>query len=140
MIPGSGRSPVGRHGNQLQSACLGSSITKEPGRLQSMGLQKVRQVCKAPAYNAGRPGFDPWVGKILWRRQWQPTPVLLPGKSYGRMEPGRLQSVGSQRVGHDWATSLSLPLEQELPKKFDFSCLHMVFNRNFRSIWWIQGG
>ena len=36
---------------------------------------------KAPAYNAGRPGFDPWVGKILWRRQWQPTPVLLPGKS-----------------------------------------------------------
>ena len=31
-----------------------------------------------------RPGFDPWVGKILWRRKWQPTPVLLPGKSHGR--------------------------------------------------------
>ena len=30
-----------------------------------------------------RPGFDPWVGKILWRRKWQPTPVLLPGKSHG---------------------------------------------------------
>ena len=30
-----------------------------------------------------RPSFDPWVGKILWRRKWQPTPVLLPGKSYG---------------------------------------------------------
>ena len=29
------------------------------------------------------PGFDPWVGKILWRRKWQPTPVLLPGKSHG---------------------------------------------------------
>ena len=28
-------------------------------------------------------GFDPWVGKILWRRKWQPTPVLLPGKSHG---------------------------------------------------------
>ena len=24
-----------------------------------------------------RPGFDPWVGKIPWRRKWQPTPVLL---------------------------------------------------------------
>ena len=24
-----------------------------------------------------------WVGKILWRRKWQPTPVLLPGKSHG---------------------------------------------------------
>ena len=28
--------------------------------------------------------FDPWVGKIPWRRKWQPTPVLLPGKSHGQ--------------------------------------------------------
>ena len=28
----------------------------------------------------GRPGFDPWIEKIPWRRQWQPTPVLLPGE------------------------------------------------------------
>ena len=27
-----------------------------------------------------RPKFDPWVGKISWRRKWQPTPVFLPGK------------------------------------------------------------
>ena len=27
-------------------------------------------------------GFDPWVRKILWRRAWQPTPVLLPGESH----------------------------------------------------------
>ena len=31
-----------------------------------------------------RPGFDPWVGKIPWRREWQPTPVFLPGKFYGQ--------------------------------------------------------
>ena len=30
-----------------------------------------------------RHGFSPWVGKIPWRRKWQPTPVLLPGKSHG---------------------------------------------------------
>ena len=24
-------------------------------------------------------GFDPWVGKIPWRREWLPTPVFLPG-------------------------------------------------------------
>ena len=29
-------------------------------------------------------GFNPWVGKIPWRRQWHPTPVLLPGKSHGQ--------------------------------------------------------
>ena len=32
----------------------------------------------------GRPGFDPWVRKIPWRRKWQPTPVFLPGESHGR--------------------------------------------------------
>ena len=36
--------------------------------------------------NAGdmRSGFDPWVGKIPWRRKWQPTPVFLPGESHGQ--------------------------------------------------------
>ena len=28
--------------------------------------------------------FDPWVGKIPWRRKWQHTPVFLPGKSQGQ--------------------------------------------------------
>ena len=28
--------------------------------------------------------FDPWVGKIPWRRKWQPSPVFLPGKSHGQ--------------------------------------------------------
>ena len=27
--------------------------------------------------------FDPWVGKIPWRRGWQPPPVFLPGESHG---------------------------------------------------------
>ena len=55
----------------------------------------------------GRPGFDPWVGKILWRQKWQPTPVLLPGKSHGW---GIVVSYSPQgwRVRHDWATSLSI--------------------------------
>ena len=49
--------------------------TEEPGRLQSMGSLRV--------------GHD-WVTSLWpftfmhWRRQWQPTPVLLPGKSHGR--------------------------------------------------------
>ena len=31
-----------------------------------------------------RHGFDPWVGKIPWRRKWQLTPVFLPGKCHGQ--------------------------------------------------------
>ena len=31
-----------------------------------------------------RRGFNPWVGKIPWRRKWQPTPVFLLGESHGQ--------------------------------------------------------
>ena len=116
----------------------------------------------------GRPGFDPWVGKIPWRRERLPTPIFWPGEFHGvyspwghkeldttfmllhfrvalvvktclpvqetqetriqslrledplekgtatnssilacripwTKEPGGLQSMGSQRVGHDWS-------------------------------------
>ena len=52
----------------------------------------------------GRPEFDPCVRKIPWRRAWQPIPVFLPGEFPRTQKPGRLQSMGSQRVGHDQAT------------------------------------
>ena len=31
-----------------------------------------------------RRGFDPWGGKILWRRKYQPASVFLPGRSHGQ--------------------------------------------------------
>ena len=39
---------------------------------------------EASVCNAGVPGSIPGFGKIPWRRKWQPTPVLLPGKSHGQ--------------------------------------------------------
>ena len=42
------------------------------------------------------------------RRQWHPTPVLLPGKSHGRRSLVGCSPWGHLRVGHDWATSHSL--------------------------------
>ena len=44
-----------------------------------------------------RHGFDPWVGKIPWRRTWQPTPVFLPWEIPWREKPGGLQSMESQK-------------------------------------------
>ena len=41
-------------------------------------------------------GFDPWVGTIPWRREWQPTPAFLPEKSHGQRS-----LAGLQRVGYD---------------------------------------
>ena len=40
-------------------------------------------VVKNPATQCRRLGFNPWVRKIPWRRKWQPTPIVLPGKSHG---------------------------------------------------------
>jgi len=46
----------------------------------------VALVVKNPPANAGQTGdgFDPWIGKILRRRKWQPTPIFLPGKFHGQ--------------------------------------------------------
>ena len=48
-----------------------------------------------------RPSFNPWVGKIPWRRDSLPTPLFLPGESPWTEEPKEIQCMGSQRVGHD---------------------------------------
>ena len=81
---------------------------EEPGRLQSMGLQRVGHDWATSLHftssliSEGFPGgtsskeptcqyrrhkrrrFDPWVRKIPWRRKWQPTPVFLLGGSQGQ--------------------------------------------------------
>ena len=86
--------------------CLGELqelvMDRKPGVLWFMGLQRagydwVTELNWTESYTGlpwwlskdclqcGRPGFDPWVGKIPWRiflpPEWQPTPVFLPGES-----------------------------------------------------------
>ena len=53
--------------------------------------------CKEPpadVEDTGDTGPDPWVGKILWRRAWQATPVFLPGESHGQRRPEGYSSWG----------------------------------------------
>ena len=56
-----------------------SSIGKCASKLLYKFMQWLSQyrIC----LQCGRPGFDHWVGKIPWRRAWQPTPVFSPGES-----------------------------------------------------------
>ena len=54
-----------------------------------------------------RPGFDPWVGKIPWRRERLPTAVCLPGEFHGQRSLEGY-SPRLQRVGHDGVTFTSL--------------------------------
>ena len=50
---------------------------------------------RLPMRETGETRFSPWVGKIPWRRAWQPTPVFLPGESYGQKS-----LVGYSLQGH----------------------------------------
>ena len=57
---------------------------------------------KQSAYQCRSHGFNPWSGKIPWRRKWQPTPVFLPGEPMGRA--AQCATVQGVRVRHDLAT------------------------------------
>ena len=64
------------------------------------GVSSKEPVCQSRRHRDT--GFIPWVGKITWRRAWQPTPTYLPGETPWTEEPGGLESMASQRVGPDW--------------------------------------
>ena len=55
---------------------------------------------KKSACQYRRRRFDPWVGKIPWRRKWQPPPVFLPGESHGQRS-----LVGYSPWGHEESDS-----------------------------------
>ena len=64
------------------------------------------------------PGSDPWVGKIPWRRAWQPTPVFLPGKFHGQRNlvdyspQGRKELTTTKQLRRKWQpTPVFLPRE-----------------------------
>ena len=61
-------------------------------------------VIKNPPANAGDAGSIPGSEMTPWRKAWHPTPVFFPGRTSRTEEPGGLQTMGSQRVRHDWAT------------------------------------
>ena len=81
-IPGSGRSPRETIGYPLKY-----SWASRVAQLKKLCLQY------------GTPGFDPWVGKIPWRRERLPTPVFWPGEFHGLYSPwGRKESDTTERL------------------------------------------
>ena len=60
--------------------------------------------------HCGRPGFNPWVRKILWRRERLPTPVFWPGEFHGLYSPWGRQEL-------DMTEWLSLSLSSKFPRR-----------------------
>ena len=90
---------------------LWCSGTKPTASLRSACIV-IKHEIKLPRWLSGKEsacqcrslGFDPWVGKSLWRRKWQPTPVFLPAKSHGQCYLASYSPQGLRRVGHDLVT------------------------------------
>ena len=81
---------------------------------------------------------ETWVGKIHWRRAWQPTPVFLPGETPWTEEPGGLQSMGSRRVGHNRETKHKALMEVHL-LILVFELIFWFFSRVLSSSAWWRG-
>ena len=58
---------------------------------------------KEPTCQCRRRGFNPWVGKLPWRRKWQPTPGFLLGKSQGQRSLAGCSPMGSQSLNNNKA-------------------------------------
>ena len=88
-----------------QSICLRKKMVKGvvcsisfSRKIKKDGVFPDGASCKEPVGQCRRHkrhGFDPWVGKIPWRRAWQPTPVFLPGES-----PWQRSLAGHSPWGH----------------------------------------
>ena len=78
-------------------------------------------------------GFYPWVGKIPWRRKWQPAPVLLPGKSHGQRSLAGYSPWGRQESGTTERLNacLSTVWKQHFSSPFGtcrkFYCIHQLW-------------
>ena len=74
--------------SQKTPACISLALLREvvvlwAGYLNFLGFPG-GSVGKESTCQCRSHRFNPWVGKIPWRRKWQPTPVFLPGKSLGQ--------------------------------------------------------
>ena len=70
--------------------------------------------------------FDPWVGKIPWRRKWKPPPVFLPGEFHGQRSLVGYSPWGRNRVRHDLATKQQLHFDK-------------VEKQGLECVWGMQG-
>ena len=76
-FPGEGK------GNPLQYSCLENAMDGGPSCPWGLKESDLDNVTCSVYLQCGRPGFNPWVRKIPWRRKWLPRPLFLPGESHG---------------------------------------------------------
>ena len=91
------------NGLWLRGKCLYRCVLEWGLWQQREGLKQLHL-----SHSLHQSGIQAQLSWVLRRRQWHPHSSTLAWKIPWTEEPVRLQSMGSLRVGHDWATSLSL--------------------------------
>ena len=142
----------------------GESQGREPGGLPSMGSHRVRHdwrdlaaaatslgasqvalvVKKTLPANAGDirdTSSIPELGRYHWRKEWQPTPSVLAWKILWTGEPGKLQSMGLQRVRHNWSdlARTSLILSFLIYKRVYIVFSYLATIRRKTDFWFLHG-
>jgi len=108
-IPGLGRSP---------GEGIGYPLEYSWGLPLWFSWWRIRLQC-------GKAGFNPWVGKIPWRRERLPTPVFWPGEFHG------LYSPWGCKVRHNWVTFTYKQLISYLDLSMSFTlifCTHFIYS------------
>ena len=74
--------------------------------------QNVGNISHIKGLQFGSPGFDPWFGKIPWRRKQQPTPILLTSEHHGQRNLVGYSLWGCKAL--DTTEQLTVPLSSEI--------------------------
>ena len=84
----------------------------------------------------GRPGFDPWVGKIPWRRERLPTPVFWPGEFHGLYSPwGGKELDTTERLFTSLLHWQAVSFYHRATKEAHRSVRHINYSRTVTSFW-----
>ena len=79
-----------------------------------------------------RHGFDPWVGKILWNRKWQPTPAFLPGESHGQRSLSSYCLLGCKVL--DTTAQLTLRLTNTFYQSILVKFIFFIFGHTMQHV------
>ena len=84
-----------------------NSLSNYVNPLYTEELFELKRICQ----QCRRPGCDPWVRYIPWRREWLPSPVFLPGEFHGQRSLAGYSPWGHREsVRHDWGTNTWIQL------------------------------
>ena len=128
-IPGLGRSPGEGKGRPLQYSCLEKSVNRVAWQATIHGVAKSQTRLSNQHFKKGSSQYHQ-------RRQWHPTPVLLPGKSHGQRSLvgcsswGREQSDTTERLHFHFPLSC---IRKGNGNPFQYSCLE---NPRDGEAWW----